>query len=129
MLIPVSTLGVFSCTADCRQCTGYWSINGAYTHNNNPDPELVSKGFTFPPNKRNGSKYITTLMVNASEAANNTEIHCVFEAGGSSDESVRSERANLLVISSKKNSLFKFSFDIHAHEINIPSLYRFTTIT
>ena len=96
ILIPVNEIGVFSCVANCStaDCVGLWRINGEYTHPYSDEPEerFVDMGFTFPPDQTHGSLHTITLMVNASEAVNNTIIRCEFDLGISCDP------ATLLVI-------------------------------
>ena len=58
------------------------------------------KGFTFPTIRREGEEYTLTLLVNASEIVNNTNVQCEFDASGSLDRE-KSAIATLLVISSK----------------------------
>ncbi len=97
LLIPVNEIGVFTCSARCSsqdQCVGLWRINGSYTHpyNNIPAEMFVNLGFMFPPDQIHGDLHTITLMVNASEAVNNTEICCEFGLG------ISCEPATLLII-------------------------------
>ena len=102
LLIPVNEIGVFSCVANCSnsQCRGVWLINGDYTHPYSDEPEerFVNMGFMFPSDQPPvGNLHTITLMVNASEAVNNTTIRCEFDLGVSSDP------ATLLVIPGNKS--------------------------
>lgn len=101
LLVPVNFLGIFSCkAANCNDCSGRWFINGmnSLLHNHDPDPDFVEKGFTF----LSGDGELT-LIVNASEAVNNTRIYCAFEGSGFSTDYAASQEATLLVISGKND--------------------------
>lgn len=97
LLIPVNRLATFSCKSDCSHCSGRWYINGSNTLsiNGKPYPEFQDYEFS---SKTDGT---LVVMVNASVAINNTDFYCIFRGRGDSNDSVRSETATLLVISSK----------------------------
>jgi hypothetical protein len=102
--VPVNEVGVFTCTARCNSCSGNWIVNGSYTISGPARQQLMRKGFRFHENHSNGDKLTMMLIVNASEAVNDTRVSCEFEPNGDGD-SVPSATATLLVISGelKKN--------------------------
>ena len=99
LLIPANQTATISCVANCTfPCTGRWLINGSYTHpfGRELNQLFVDKGFWFPSpvqDETHGNKHTITMMVNASQAVDNTIITCEFGDG------VVSENATLLVIS------------------------------
>ena len=106
LLLQVNNTGDFSCicSGSMRCSLGHWVINTSHLEfnvYNDAYRTLGDKGFTFPEPVKNGSQYTYELSVNASEAINNTVIHCNFEQQGDSNDSVVSMDAVLLVISSK----------------------------
>ena len=100
LLIPANEIGVFSCKALCDgfQCNGFWVING--THRNVVDEDRMVSNYSRAPN---GNEYTLTLTVNASEAMDNTRVHCKYEAlTGNMNGISRSTMVYLFVISSIK---------------------------
>jgi hypothetical protein len=100
LLVPVNEVGVFTCTARCNSCSGNWIVDGSFTISESAREQLMRKGFRFLPNHWNEDELTMTLIVNASEAVNDTPISCEFDPNGDGD-SVTSVTATLLVISSE----------------------------
>ena len=100
LLVPVNEIAVFTCKAhSCFSCSGYWIINGLYAE---PPDEFTSKGYSFPPMQNYSDELLMTLLVNASEVVNNSVISCEFDPSGGIGSRIKSGRATLLVITSKK---------------------------
>ena len=97
LLVPVNEIGIFTCKAHCKSCSGFWVINGLYT---DPEDEFIEKGFIFPPMQQSDSEILMSLRVNASEVVNNSVISCEFDSGGGEGCRNNSRSAKLLVITS-----------------------------
>lgn len=100
ILIAVNQTAQFSCKADCiPSCLIFWKINDTLTDDN--EEPFEQKGFTFFRSKENRT-YFMTLIVNATEEINNTEVQCIFELSSGIDSalenSIESKNATLLVI-------------------------------
>ena len=103
LLVPVNEVGVFTCTASsCISCSGYWIVNGSFTELAAARDRFMMKGFRFLNDRWNEARdeLTMTIMVNASEAVNNTRISCEFDPNGGGD-TVSSSIARLFVINSK----------------------------
>ena len=97
LLVPINEIGVFTCKARCRSCSGYWVIDGLYTEIKD---EFIEKGFMFPPMQQSDSEILMTLRVNASEVVNNSVISCEFDPNSGDRSRNQSRSAQLLVITS-----------------------------
>ena len=111
LLVPVNEIGVFTCKARCRSCSGYWVINDLYTEIKD---QFIEKGFIFPPMQQSDSEILMTLRVNASEVVNDSTIYCEFDSTGGEGCRNDSRRAKLLVITSIIiNSCFMNLINLH----------------
>lgn len=123
LLVPINEIGIFTCKAHCRSCSGFWVINGLYT---DPEDQFIEKGFIFPPMQRSDSEILMTLRVNASEVVNNSVISCEFDSGGGEGCRNYSRSAQLLVITSIINYC-SMNLIINLHFTYIQALhYRIT---
>ena len=133
LLIPVNEAGVFSCKAVCNTtCFGAWIINGSYLQDGTEARrQLESQGFnlSISPQWNNLLReYTITLLVNASETVNNTDIQCAYSLPGDFNLNVKSKSAKLLVLSvscklrsqNNNNVLFKFIFSFRSTSIPQP---------
>ena len=104
LLITVNETGDFSCRASCvSPCLGHWVINGESTEFNDLRSKFTDKGFIFPGSNptKYGNEYVLKLSVKASEANNNSTIHCDYQLFDSPFNTEQSKTARMLVISSK----------------------------
>ena len=103
MIIAVNEIGEFSCKAHCiHSCSAYWVINGKNTQFDPFRSESERMGFIFPEvnPRRNGTEYVLSLRVNASDDNNNSMIQCGYTSNHYPFAISRSNRtAKLLVLS------------------------------
>ena len=100
LLVPVNEVGAFTCKARCRLCSGNWIINDSFSISENARDQLIRKGFQFLEDRWNEDELTMMLIVNVSEAVNDTSISCEFDPNGEGD-SILSAAATLLVINSE----------------------------